>query len=212
MCNKNTGGILNTIATEKHSVTAKRTVKIMDLIKYHSPKSEKELLNLIEEHSKNIYTCACGCKSSGNIEHFAYMLHKDVLWYESENNIKVDKTYEDCYQFIYDLFITNSMYGNKMEQKAVKELSLLYPDFNFEQTDSNFDLQYSVDILIKNKNNEIIAGIQVKPISYKYVNQSFIQHNEKLNNNFKEKYGARMYYLYYEKNGTFTNLNKMDKK
>ena len=66
----------------------------------------------------------------------------------------------------YDLFIINSLKGNKMEDKAIGELKNKLPaEYIIDNAIGFINEEYRVDIEIK-KDNEIILGIQVKPSSY----------------------------------------------
>lgn len=60
--------------------------------------------------------------------------------------------------------------------------------------DRETDRKYAVDILI-HKGSEIVAGIQVKPISYLRTQQRF---NPEKNERFKKDYGCEVLYMFYD--------------
>ena len=103
----------------------------------------------------------------------------------------------------YDLFIINSLKGNKMEDKAINELRNKLPaEYAVDNAIGFIDEEYRVDIEIK-KDNETILGIQVKPSSYKYMRHEVKSFNTIRNS----KYGIDVKYLYYNEDEEFTNLD-----
>ena len=66
------------------------------------------------------------------------------------------------------------------------------------------DEELRVDLLIHNK-TKTLCGIQVKPKTFKKMREGVIIHNKKAN----EKWGNPVFYLFYDKNEKFTNLDEV---
>lgn len=159
----NTGGLLNLLNGKMGISAPYKSVPVIKLINTHNPKSYDELESLIEYHYLN--DCSCGIKSQGSVYDFGKNLYNSQISYWGEYKF----TLEECVQWEYDLFIINSLKGNKMEDKAINELRSKLPvEFDVHNAIGFIDEEYRVDIEIK-KDDEFIVGIQVKPSSYKYM-------------------------------------------
>lgn len=135
----------------------------------------------------------------GSVYDFGKNLYDAQITYWGEYKF----TLEECVQWEYDLFIINSLKGNKMEDKAINELKNKLPmEYTVNNAIGFVDEEYRVDIEIK-KDNEIILGIQVKPSSYKYMRYEVKSFNTIRNS----KYGIDVKYLYYDDNEEFINLD-----
>ena len=114
-------------------------------------------------------------------------------------------TLEECIQWEYDLFITNSLKGNTMEHKAMDELQLWLPqDYTVSKTNRLIDEEYRIDLEIS-KNNETVLGIQVKPYTYRFTRGNVKSTNTKRN----KKYGYDVAYMYYDETDEFINTNEI---
>ena len=193
----NTGGLLNLLNGKMGISAPYKSVPVIKLINTHKPKSYDELEALIEYHYQN--DCSCGIKSQGSVYDFGRNLYDAQMKYWGENKF----TLEECIQWEYDLFIINSLKGNKMEDNAINELKNKLPhEFTVDNAIGFVDEEYRVDIEIK-KDNEVVLGIQVKPSSYKYMRQEVKSFNTIRNT----KYGIEVKYLYYNDDEEFINLN-----
>lgn len=193
----NTGGLLNLLNGKMGISAPNKSVQVIKLINTHKPKSYDELEALIEYHYLN--NCTCGIKSQGTVYDFGKNLYDAQIKYWGENKF----TLEECVQWEYDLFIINSLKGNKMESKAIDELKKALPsEYSVENAIGIIDEEFRVDIEIK-KDNEVIIGIQVKPSSYKYMREEVKTFSEKRNT----QYGYNVKYLYYDSEEDFTNLD-----
>ena len=112
----NTGGLLNLLNGKMGISAPYKSVPVIKLINTHKPKSYAELETLIEYHHLN--DCPCGIKSQGSVYDFGKNLYDAQIPFWGEYKF----TLEECIQWEYDLFIINSLKGNKMEDKAIVEL------------------------------------------------------------------------------------------
>lgn len=97
------------------------------------------------------------------------------------------------YRVFYQTFI-----GYEKEQIVAKTLQIYFPDCEIILTDDNYDRQYAVDIVIKDK-KEILFGVQVKPISYSIPSCEAHMKQIQLNKEKNEKLGVPVHYVYYDK-------------
>ena len=195
-----TGGKLNYL-NGKYGISApNKSVPVMKLIRVHQPKSPNELKEQIEYHFKN--NCECGIKSKGTIEDFGKNLYEAQIieWGEYKYSL------EECIEWEYNLFVINSLIGNQMERKAIKLLKEKLPNLEIRESSDKEDEDFRVDLVIKN-NNKIIYGIQVKPESFNYVKKSITYFNKNANQNFS----VNVYYLFYNNNMEFINLDEIVK-
>lgn len=192
----NTGGLLNVLNGKMGISAPHRSVPVIKLINKHNPKSYDELETLIEYHYLN--DCECGIKSQGTVYDFGKNLYNAQREYWGENKF----TLEECIKWEYDLFIINSLKGSKMENKAIIELKKELPSkYTITNSESFIDEEYRVDLEIK-KENKIVLGIQVKPISYKFTRYEVKSFNKIKNSQYKNK----VEYLYYNDDEEFTNI------
>lgn len=192
----NTGGLLNVLNGKMGISAPHRSVPVIKLINKHNPKSYDELETLIEYHY--LIDCECGIKSQGTVYDFGKNLYNAQREYWGENKF----TLEECIKWEYDLFIINSLKGSKMENKAIIELKKELPSkYTITNSESFIDEEYRVDLEIK-KENKIVLGIQVKPISYKFTRYEVKSFNKIRNSQYKNK----VEYLYYNDDEEFTNI------
>ncbi len=197
-----TGGDLNKL-NGKYGISAPRnSVPVMKLIKVHAPKSKKELYDLIKFHAEK--NCECGIKSQGSIEFFGQQLFTAQVKEWGFHKY----TLEQCIQWEYDLFITQSLKGNRIEKLALNALSKILGSVNLEIifTEGFPDEELRIDLIVKNKKEEI-CGIQVKPLTFNKMRESVIQFNKKAN----RKWNKPVFYLFYDDNEIFTNKEEITK-
>lgn len=133
--------------------------------------------------------------------------HSEILLNETQsylNTIKSDLkiTLKHCYYYYFNLFIIRTMKGRLMELdfKAILERKLNNVRFATVSEDGN----YSVDIVIEGK-----YGVQVKPISYLYMDRPDVKAlNNKKYNMFKQAYGIPVVEVYYDNNDKWIVHNK----
>lgn len=125
----------------------------------------------------------------------SYPLQKQVETFMEEGNIK-DFVY--AYKIAWDYVFVISYIGVHKEQGALKFLAKTYPNYIFSKASEEWDRNYSVDLLVKDKQDNLIGVIQVKPKSFKLYPQA-IALNLKNLENFSKKYGfVRKYFFYYD--------------
>lgn len=205
-----TGGILNKINEMYYCNAKNNTVAIVKLIQHHKPNTWLEVEQLIESHQDghSHANCSCGAKSKGTIKTFAKKLHDSVIKYEEKTGTSVNKSEEDCYNFMYGLFVVNSLKGASMELNAITELNksgVLYDIVHKSSEEQDFKM--GIDLVLRTIDKEI-AGIQVKPLGYKALSN----HGEvvRRNNDKEMLFGKPVVYLYYDvKTGDFTNMEEV---
>lgn len=193
-----TGGPLNELNGKMGISAPYKSVPVMKLIRTHNPKSKEELVDLIKWHSEN--TCECGIVSQGTIESFGKNL------YDSQNKYWGETRYslQDCIQWEYDLFVVQSLKGGIVEKKAIAGLSENISGFAFEEAEGFLDEELRIDIIIKENGSEV-AGIQVKPVTFKKMRREVITFNKDAN----RKWGKPVFYLYYDDCENFVNIDEI---
>lgn len=193
-----TGGPLNLLNGKMGISAPHKSVPIMKLIRVHSPKTKSQLEHLIETHY--LINCPCGIRSQGTVGSFGQNLYDAQLPYWGDYKYSIDQ----CKQWAYDLFITQSLRGLQLELKAIQILRNIRPTYKFSEPDQFLDEQIRIDILISSQ-GRLIAGIQVKPDSYKNMRSEVISFGIQSNN----RWNKPVYYLYYNNEGTFINLDEI---
>ena len=124
-----------------------------------------------------------------------YPLQKQVETFMKEGNI-ADFVY--AYKVAWDYVFVISYVGVHKEKGALNYLAKAYPAYNFSKASEDWDRHYSVDILVKDKQDKLIGVIQVKPSSFKLYPQA-IALNLKNLANFSKKYKfVQKYFFFYD--------------
>jgi hypothetical protein len=183
-----TGGELNILNGKMGISAPDKSVPVARLVRYHKPKSPAELEKLISDHVNG--GCPCGVVSTGTVQDFGRNLYEAQIgfWGEYKYSLK------DCIQWEYDLFILQMLKGNTMEDKCQDKLKkLLESPYNIVKTNEYVDEEVRVDLEVYYQTS-LIAGIQVKPDSFKN-----IRNNIKLFNiNANKAYNRPVLYVYYD--------------
>jgi len=191
-----TGGPLN-ILNGKMAISApQNSVPVMKLIRVHQPKSKQELVDLIKRHHQ--HDCDCGVKSQGSVYDFGKNLYRAQLKYWGEYRY----TMQECIQWEYDLFIVQSLKGNSLEKRAADMLARRLPHFSIAEAEGYLDEELRIDIIVKWKKDDL-CGVQVKPASFVKMRSEVIAFNRAAN----EKWGAPVFYLFYDDHDEFVNLH-----
>ena len=193
-----TGGPLNELNGKMGISAPSNSVPVMKLIRIHKPKSKDELVELIKYHYEN--DCECGIKSQGTVEDFGKNLYNAQIKYWGEYRYSL----KECIQWEYDLFVIQSLKGNVIEKKVQKYLSNKLEDYDIEQAQGYLDEDLRIDIIIKKQKN-IIAGVQVKPATFLLMREEIITFNKEAN----EKWNYPVFYLYYNEDESFKNLDDL---
>lgn len=125
---------------------------------------------------------------------------------------KENFTYEDAKKQLYQRVFYDTWNGLNKEISVIDELKKLYPNYVFNKCNGHTDMLYAVDVEINTKDNQLISGIQVKPVSYLYKKQQYLKDAHELNKSKNQKYieenNVPVLYLYY--NESYNILNTPD--
>lgn len=125
----------------------------------------------------------------------SYPLQKQVEAFMKEGNL-TDFVY--AFKLAWDYVFVISYVGVHKEKGALNYLAKTYPNYIFCKASEDWDRKYSVDLLVKDKQGNLIGVIQVKPTSFKLYPYA-IALNFKNLENFSKKYKfARKYFFYYD--------------
>lgn len=193
-----TGGPLNELNGKMGISAPFKSVPVIKLIRAHNPKSKEELVEQIEWHSKNV--CECGVKSQGTVESFGKNLYNSQITYWGE----IRYTEQECIQWEYDLFVVQSLKGGLIEKKAIQLLNSSIAQLKFNEAEGYLDEELRIDIIVI-KDGVEVAGIQVKPLTFKKMRREVITFNKDAN----AKWGKPVFYLYYDDNENFENLEDL---
>ncbi len=193
-----TGGPLNELNGKMGISAPSRSVPVMKLIKTHQPKSKDELVELIRYHYEN--TCTCGIKSQGTVTDFGRNLYEAQLKYWGKYRFSL----QECIQWEYNLFVVQSLKGGIIEKRAIREITRLLPEFDVTEAAGYLDEELRIDILLQ-KNGNMKAGIQVKPVTFTHMRAEVITFNRIAN----EKWNHPVFYLYYDKNGELQHISEL---
>jgi len=194
-----TGGELNKLNGDYGISAPDKSVPVIKLIKVHKPGSREELVKLIGKHHKE--RCECGILSQGSIEDFGKNLYEAQIkdWGRYKYSLR------ECIEWEYNLFVVQSLKGESVEKKAKEILANELSGIEIKDSNKYYDEELRVDLEIRHK-DKTIAGIQVKPESYKLVRKN-VHHMNKYRNSLV---GFRVLYLYYDyKTEEFINLREV---
>ena len=193
-----TGGELNLLNGQAGISAPNRSVAVMKLIRVHKPKSKAELEEMIKSHYES--TCECGVVSQGTVQDFGKNLYDSQQKFWNENKYSL----QECIQWEYDLFITQSLKGNIIESKARDKLAGLFPQAEIKEAEGYIDEDLRVDLIVE-LDDCPVCGIQVKPDTFNKMRGNVITFNKVAN----EKWGNPVYYLFYDDNERFINIEQV---
>ena len=111
-------------------------------------------------------------------------------------------TLDDCVEYVFDLTLHRTFDGFMTEKSIVNDsLKKQFNNINFEESDPKLDHAGDIDFLgWINKTTAI--GIQIKPVTANanLGNYSVTARMEKSFQNFKEKYGGKVFIIYSKDN------------
>jgi len=167
------------------------SVPVQALIKKHRIETRKELYQQIKNHYEGF--CKCGLKSQGTVEMFGDRLYEAQIGGFGERRYSL----LECRDWAYDLFVTKSMRGHDEETIVKTQIEVLFRKNGYKNnvryaTDQE-DREYGVDIVVE-KDGKPIYGFQIKPESYKQVNEEI----KKINMDKIKKWGHPIKYYYYD--------------
>lgn len=196
-----TGGPLNSINELYGLNKPELSVPIMKLVQRHKPTSEQDLTKLLHTHQTNNYCNICQCRVvHGGLDNWSKRL------YDVAKPSYPAVTPEECEAFIYDLYVRGPLRGRLMEVKAMTDLGCEFPFLRFSDASSVNDVKYAVDIECYQEDN-LLAGIQVKPISFLKQTRA-VEWNQQKN----RAWPYPVLYLYYNQDAAFTNQSWVETK
>lgn len=193
------GGTLNDICEAFRLATRKASISVITLQQKHQIISPEQLLAEIDRHHHE--DCECGLKSNSTIAKMAQKLYeaqdteqgKSILKKKGEQKWDLDT----CTRWMGNLMGKNSFKGKRMEDKAIKDLKAHIWKYKVEKADEETDVAHMVDLVIK-QNDEIKAGIQVKPDSFYRMNLPYVQ-------KLHDQLDYPVHHMIYDSKGEWTN-------
>ena len=205
-----TGGPLNPISElngRNRSLTgASKSISLTKLKEKHPEiKYHEQMWAEVDRHYYE--KCECGLKSKATIEMVAQTIYDAQ---DDPRALPILKRYGDkkwdfeiVLDFVKRLFGFNTIEGQKMEQKAIDDLSPNLWKYKLSIASDELDKKYGVDILVEDKNGNIVGGIQVKPSSYY---RTGIDHVTRMN----DAWGHPVYHLKYDNLENKNWLNRLE--
>lgn len=195
-----TGGELNKLNGAMGVSAPYNSVPLTRLMKFHDPQTPEELEELIANHQEP--GCPCGIVSKGTVQDFGRNLYNSQQEYWGEYKF----TLEECVQWEYDLFIGHTFTGVRMEKLAYFMIQDKLGDpYRVEFANQKVDEDFRVDLEVY-FHGVVIAGVQVKPESYKKSRRSVQEYNKIAN----KRYGKPVFYVYYDYGaGNLLNLDSV---
>lgn len=130
-----------------------------------------------------------------------------------ENNI--NRTLEECFNYIYIKAIDESWLGYNRELNAVKALEKICEKNNcyIKEADAILDIKYCIDYELRQKNTDkLICGVQIKGYSYhvaeinpnkKSALVRAIETTKSRHEKYNKDFGARVAFLYMYEDGRY---------
>lgn len=120
-------------------------------------------------------------------------------------------TLQDCIDYIYEVTLVRTYNGFLLEKSVINDnLAKLFPDVEFEESDS--DLDHSGDIDYIGKVGEHAFGIQIKPTTARsnFGNYSISDRMSANFEEFEEEYGGRVFIIFSAKVGNKKEILNKD--
>ena len=120
-------------------------------------------------------------------------------------------TLQDCIDYIYEVTLVRTYNGFLLEKSVINDnLAKLFPDVEFEESDS--DLDHSGDIDYVGKVGEYAFGIQIKPTTARsnFGNYSISDRMSANFEEFEEEYGGRVFIIFSAKVGNKKEILNKD--
>jgi len=111
-------------------------------------------------------------------------------------------TIEDCKEYIYQVTIVRTFDGFLLEKSVVNDgLAKIFPDVEFEESDSELDHAGDIDYIGKIGNKAF--GIQIKPITANanFGNYKVTERMSGSFQNFEDKYGGKVFVIFSARTG-----------
>ena len=109
-------------------------------------------------------------------------------------------------QHVFHRVLGQTWNGMVKEMEVIKEINLELPNISFVKTTHDIDENYFTDWEAYSNNN-LLFGIQIKPISYKKMSNPFQlkskEHHDKQRILYKERFNVPHIIIYYEDNSLY---------
>lgn len=113
-----------------------------------------------------------------------------------------DLTLQDCKDYIYEVTIVRTYDGFLLEKSVINDgLSKIFPEVEFEESDSELDHAGDIDYIGKVGNKAF--GIQIKPITANanFGNYKITERMSSSFQNFEKKYGGKVFVIFSTRTG-----------
>ena len=111
-------------------------------------------------------------------------------------------TLQDCKEYIYEVTIVRTYDGFLLEKSVINDgLAKIFPDIDFEESDSELDHAGDIDYL--GKVGKKAFGIQIKPITANanFGNYKITERMSSSFQDFEEKYGGKVFVIFSTREG-----------
>lgn len=149
-----------------------------------------------------------------------FLFYKSVMGIEilkevSEKIMEIeDLDIETCYNYTKFRVLGQTWNGMLNEIDLINVLKKEFPNIEFRKAPYDLDENYFTDWEVYG-NNKLILGLQIKPITYMYMNTPY-QNQAKLNHEsqmkrYKEKFNVHHFLIYYENNSIYEKEKVLEK-
>lgn len=172
---------------------------MLKLVSKHNIETQEQLVKSLEEHHES--RChKCKQQMTNSLD----SLVKEMYEAQEEHFGELRYTKDTCRRWLLDLFSRRTIKGSIMEYEAIEKIQK-QTDYNARFSSDSTDNTYAVDIVLS-KNNTDIAGIQVKPNTYKQFTDKELK---TINSRKNTKYDKAVFYLLYDEREEFENLESV---
>lgn len=139
----------------------------------------------------------------------------DILKEVSNKIMEITKLDEDtCFEYTKFRVLGQTWNGMLNEIDLINELKQEFPNIEFKKANYNLDENYFTDWEAYT-NGKLFLGLQIKPITYQYMNTPY-QNQAKLNHElqrqkYKDEFKVPHFLLYYENNKLHDKQKVIDK-
>lgn len=115
-------------------------------------------------------------------------------------------TLKFCQQSVFYRVICETWNGViGRELNTIATLQDIYPNINFVKTSADADFKYGIDYEMRDKEDNLLLGLQIKPKSYKMAKTREVlavkMTNDKKNSSYSTKFNAPVVYVYSSMSG-----------
>lgn len=161
------------------------------------------------------YRSTSDLTASGWFLFYKSVMGVDVLRRVSEKIMEIEKLdLETCFNYTKFRVLGQTWNGILNEIDLIDVLRKEFPNIEFRKADYDLDENYFTDWEVYS-NGKLILGLQIKPITYMYMNTPY-QNQAKLNHEqqmikYKEKFRVPHFLIYYENNSIYEKEKVLEK-